>query len=172
MANNINMQKNNISSYYRTDRAAKVIYGAILIFAFLISQDSHSNVTALSAATSTFFAAFAIVLAEIYAEILGKTIKQKKPLTKNQRIEIEQDSLAIISISLWPIIFFMASWAGLFGLQTAFNLSYGFYILILFGFSYWASMLSGNSKVKALITTSIISLLGLIVVLVKYFLGH
>lgn len=72
------MESTAFNRYYGNDRAAKVVYGSILIFAYLMTQNHSKNATALSLVSGTFFAAVTIVLAEVYAEILGKTIHQKK----------------------------------------------------------------------------------------------
>ena len=166
------MRTTTLAKYYGNDRAAKVVYGAILIFAYLITQNHSNDDTALSLVSGTFFAAVAIVLAEIYAEILGKTIRQKKRLSKHQRLEVVQDSLAIISVSFWPSFLFLLSHLGLFSVQIAFNLSYAFLLKILFIFSYWASRLSEHSKLAAMATACIVSAVGLFVVFAKYALGH
>ena len=166
------MHKSTLTRYYGNDKAAKVVYGAILIFAYLITQNHSNNDTALSLVSGTFFAAVAIVLAEIYAEILGKTIRQKKRLSKHQRLEVEQDTLAIMSVSFWPSFLFLLSHLGIFSVQIAFNLSYAFLLTILFIFSYWASRLSEHSKLAAVVTASIVSAVGLIVVFAKYAFGH
>lgn len=166
------MSKNIIQKYYGNDRASKVVYGTILIYAYLISQHYSNHFTAVSLMVGTFFAALAIVIAEIYSEIIGKTIKQKKPLTKQQRSEIAQDSFAIISVSLWPSFIFLLSYLGLVTTQVAFNISYVFLITTLIVFSYWASRLSGFSVKRSVLTALIISAIGVSVVFIKYFLSH
>jgi hypothetical protein len=158
--------------YYGTDRAAKAIYGVVLIFAFLIGQGHDSDKSSLSLVFSTFFAGVAIVLAEIYSEILGKTIRQKNRLSKNQRKEIERDSLAIISVSFWPSLVFACSAIGLFSTQVAFNVSYGLCLAALFLFSFWAARLSNFSTFTAVGRAALIVALGLVVVIAKYELGH
>ncbi len=166
------MAKNRLEKYYDNDRAAKVIYGAVLIFAFIVGQGHNGQNTSFSVAAGTFFAAIAIVLAEVYAEVLGKTIRHKRKLTKQERKEIEQDSLAIISVSIWPTVIFLLSGFGLYNLHSAFNISYVLLLFILFIFSYWASMLSGRSRSTSLLRGVVASLVGLLVVFAKYALGH
>lgn len=161
-----------LQKYYGTDRAAKAIYGVVLIFAYLIGQGHSSEQTSLSLAFGTFFAGVAIVLAEIYAEILGKTIRQKNKLTKNQRKEIEQDSLAIVSVSFWPSLVFALSSLGLYSIQSAFNISYLLCLAALFLFSFWASRLSNFTVFTAAVRATIVVALGVLVVVAKYELGH
>lgn len=164
--------KKYLEQYYGNDRATKSIYGAILIFAFLIGQEHNRHDSALPLVFSTLFAAIAIVLAEIYAELLGKTIKHKKALNKKDRLELEQDSLAIISVSLWPSFIFFLSYLGLYSIQSAFILSYILLLTIIFIFSYWANRLSKYTKLKSFLIALAISAIGLFVISLKYSLGH
>ena len=168
----IYMKKSSLEQYYGNDRASKVIYGTILIFAYLVTQSHDDGAAALELVIGTFFAAVAIVLAEIYAEILGKTIRHKRKMSKDERVEVERDSFAIISVSFWPSFLFLLSYIGLYSVQTAFMISYSFLLGILFVFSFWASRLSEQSQSRAVMTATIISALGLAVVFAKYFLGH
>lgn len=166
------MKTSTLAKYYGNDRAAKVIYGSILIFAYLLTQDHNNNASALALVSGTFFAAVAIVLAEIYAEILGKTIRQKKRLNKQQRTEVEKDSLAIVSVSFWPSFFFLLSYLGVFSVQMAFNISYVLLLAILFMFNYSASRLSEQSKLVSIVMASLVTAIGLIIIIAKYTLGH
>jgi len=166
------MKKNLLEKYYGTDQAAKSIYGIILIFVYIITQSAGEGDAPASLALGTFLAAVAIVLAEIYSEIIGKTIKQKHKLTSKQRIEIEKDSLAIIGVSLWPALFFLLSSFGLYSSNIAFYLSYTYCIVTLFAFSYLAGRLSGFTKYGSLLNGVVTSIIGLAVVIAKYTLDH
>ncbi len=120
----------------------------------------------------TLFAAVAIVLAEVYSEILGKTIRNKRKLSRAERKEIAQDSLAIVSVSFWPSVIFLLSYLGLYSVHSAFNISYSLLLAVLFIFSYWAGRLSKFSRSGALLMAFATSAVGLVVVFAKYALGH
>lgn len=165
-------KKKSIERYYGNDRASKVIYGVILISAYLITQGHSDGTTALSLTFGTLFAAVAIVVAEVYSDIIGRTIKNKRELTKAERHEIEKDSLAIVSVSIWPSVLFFLSHLGLFSVQTAFYISYLLLLSVLILFSYIASRLSDKSKLKSFLWAGIITFVGVGVVLIKYNLGH
>ena len=166
------MAKNSIQRYYGNDRAAKVIYGTILIFAYPITQSHNDETSSLTLVTGTFFAAVAIVVAEIYAEILGKTIRNQKKLSKHERLEIQKDSLAIVSVSFWPSFLFFLSHFGLFSVQSVFKLSYLLLLTILVIFSYWSARLSNYSKGGSIVISATVSCIGLLVIILKYTLGH
>lgn len=164
--------KNLFQRYYGKDRAAKSIYGAILIYVFVASMHISPNDSYFLAALGIFAAGITIVFAEVYAEIIGMTIKQKGPLTKNQAHEILDDSLAIASVSLVPTIFFILCAIGLFSLNVAFLLSYGYCLSVLLAFSYWASRLSGYSQKRSVIASVITLSIGLVIIGLKFNFGH
>lgn len=162
----------NVVHYYGKDRAAKSIYGAILIFVFIASMqiiDSESN---LKTAIGIFAAGISIVFAEIYSEIIGMTIKQKGPITKPQIKEITNDSLAIASVSLVPTIFFALSAFKVYSIDIAFMLSYVFCLSVLLVFSYWASRLSGYTKLHSFLTAAVTTLIGIFIIVLKFMVGH
>lgn len=166
------MTRNIFQQYYGNARATKVIYGTILIAAFLITKDHIGENSSLAVAISTFFAAIAIVFAEIYSELLGETIRKNKKLSRTERNAIEKDTFAIISVSILPSIVFLVSYVGLYSTQVAFTISYTLLLIILIVFSFWAVRLSGATTLKALVISIIISVIGIAVVLLKYSLGH
>lgn len=164
--------KNNLEKYYGNNRASKAIYGALLIFVFIVGME-HSGVTEpLPMALKTFVAAITIVFAEVYAEIIGERIKQKGKLDRKERRAIVDDALAIASVAVWPSLIFLLSGTGLYGAETAFNLAMTFCLGILFIFSYWATRMSGVSKFYSFILASITLVIGLVVIALKYVFGH
>lgn len=161
-----------IQHLYNGTRAAKAVYGTILIFATLIAFQHTEETNAYGLALSTILAALAIVLAEIYSEILGETIRQRSKLTRAERKEIWRDSFAIISVSIWPALFFLGSKIGLWTVPVAFFIGYGYCLLILFVFSYWSSRLSGLNKPNSILRSCVLVAIGLGVVIAKYSLAH
>ena len=166
------MYSRKIEQYFGNERATKAVYGAILLFAYLISISHKAEVSASSIALGTFFAALAIVIAEVYAELIGKTISHKKKLYRKELRTITKDSFAIISVSIWPTVIFLISNVGLFSISTAFNLSFAFLLIVVFIFSYWSFSVRGTRKISAILLSSAVTLLGLAVIIAKYTLGH
>lgn len=166
------MKSEFLKKYITGEKATKAIYGSVLIFAFLIGQSQESDSSPLNLVAATVFASVAIVLAEIYSELLGKTIKYKRKLKKPERLELEKDSLTILSIGLYSAMLFLLSYLGLYSLSTAFNLAYSFLLIILFAASYVASRLSNYNKRKSFFVAIITTIVGLITVFTKYLVGH
>ena len=166
------MRSKYLHKYYGNNRAAKVIYGTILIFVVLIGL-SHSTITSsITLAVTTFVAALTIVFAEIYSEIIGFTVKNKGPLTKSERTEVYEDSFAIASISFWPSIILLISGTGLYSVSTALSIGYLFCIITLVSFSYWAARLSSFSIQKSFFIAVVTAAIGLCIIALKYEFGH
>lgn len=161
-----------LQKYYGKDRAAKAIYGSILIFVFIAGVHFVSGESALGTALSIVVASITIVFAEVYAEFIGMTIKQRGVLSHKQALEIWEDTLAIASVSLVPACFFVLSNFKIFSISAAFFLSYMYCLSILFVFSYWASRLSGYGKGRSFVAASITLLIGLTIIWLKFMFGH
>lgn len=166
------MKQSLLNKYYGNNRAAKVIYGTILIFVFLIGL-GHSNITSsVELAIKTFIAALTIVFAEIYSEIIGFTIKNKGPLSRDERKEVYEDSFAIASTSFWPSIILLFSATGIYSVTTALYVGYLFCLVTLVAFSYWAARLGKSSKLKSFMFAFVTAGIGIIIISLKYAFGH
>lgn len=165
-------RENILQKYYGKDRAAKAIYGSILIFVFIAGIHLVNGESALAVAASILVASLTIVIAEVYSEFIGITIKNKKPLSKKQAREVWDDTVVIASISILPTIFFLISNFNIISIPAAFLLSYIYCMAVLFVFSFWASRLSGFSKKRSILTSLITLFIGLAIILAKYMFGH
>lgn len=161
-----------LKKYYGNNHAAKVIYGIILMFGALVGLAASGPSSELATALKAFIAALTIIVAEDYAEIIGFTIKHKRALSKQERSDIFADTFAIATFTLTPSVILLASATGLYTLTTAFNLAFGYCLLVLFMFSYWAGRLSNYSKQKALLIAILTAGLGMIIILMKYEFSH
>lgn len=152
-------------------RSSKAVYGIILITVALIGFERHTADHA-DIVFKVLLAAIVIVLAEIYSEYLGEKIKQKKTLSKKERKDIVHDASAIFTVSLYPAIVFLISALGLYSAETAFKITYALSLVGLGAFGYIASVYAGDTKFESLKRTAAAVFIGLIVILLKYELGH
>lgn len=160
-----------VSSSLIGSRSSKAVYGVILITVALIGFEK-SAANPFDVALKVMLAAIVIVLAEIYSEYLGEKIKRKQALSKKERKEIAYDTSAIFTVSLYPAVVFIFSGLGLFSVDTAFNITYVLSLVGLGTFGYIASIYAGDSKFVSLKRTAVAVLIGLLVILLKYELGH
>lgn len=152
-------------------RSSKAVYGVILITAVLIGFESKDT-EPIQVIFRVIFAAFIIVLAEVYSEYLGEKIRHKRSLSRQERKEIAHDALAILVVSLYPAAVFLMSYFGLFTTATAYDISYTLSLAALGLFGYIASMYSGCTKFTAIKRAATAVFIGLIVILLKYEFGH
>lgn len=158
--------------YYGTNRAAKAIYGAILLFVFIAGLKHQTGSTPTELAGSTFIAAITIVVAEIYSEIIGERIKSKGVLNRPKRRAIINDAFAIAGVSIWPSIIMLGSATGLYTTGTAITVALAYLLAILLGFSYWANRETGLSRLRSLIWGLATLGVGVGVIWLKYAFGH
>jgi hypothetical protein len=161
-----------LERYYGSNRAAKVIYGAILLFVFIAGMHHKGVSGAMTMAVSTLVAALTIVFAEVYSEVIGERIKQRGKLTHAERRDIVRDAVAILSMSIWPSLIFLLSGTKLFALETAYTLAMAFCLAILLAFSYWANRMSGLSRNWSLLWAGVTLVIGVAVIVLKYKYGH
>lgn len=156
---------------YGNEYAAKVLYGTILLFVALLGLNASGISSGYLASTEVFIALVAIIIAEDYAELIGFTIKNKRVLNKRERHEIFEDTFAITTFCLPPVIILLFSESGLYDLNTAFIISYIYCVSILFVFSYYANILSNYSRLRSFVTAAAIACTGLMIVILKYSFG-
>lgn len=159
------------SSTLGGERASKAIYGIILISVTLIGLKAHDT-DPMAIAVKIFVAAMAIVVAEVYSEILGESIRHQKALNSEERRTIVYNAMAIATVSLYPIIVFLLSKLGLYSVDTAFTIALVLNMLGLAAFGYYAIKSSGATKHQALVKGSILAGIGLIIVIAKFTVGH
>ncbi|QQS18181.1 hypothetical protein IPL68_06130 [Candidatus Saccharibacteria bacterium] len=156
-----------MNQHYGNQHAAKVLYGTILLFVTLVGLDASGISTGYWAALNAFIAVLAIIVAEDYAELIGFTIKNKRALNKQERREIFDDTVAVATFCLVPIVILLVSETSLYSVATAFNYTFLYCVSVLFVFSYWAARLSGYQKLRSLITATITASIGLAIIYIK-----
>lgn len=157
--------------YFGRERSAKAIYGLILITATLIGLKSSTSAQ-LNVAVETFAAAFIIVIAEVFSEIIGKKIEHKRNLSTQERKDIIDNTMTIALSTVYPTIIFVLSWLGLYSITSAFILALAFGIIGLGAFGYISARSIGHSIIKALAEAVIICIIGSAIILVKYYVWH
>ena len=157
--------------YFNGNKAAKATYGIILITVMLIGLQ-HMNQGIIHILQTLFFGGLTIVFAEIYAEVLGETIKNKGVLTKQEKRNIRRDTFVISTVSLYPIFIFLFAFLNIITEDLAFKISFGGLLLALTFFGYIASFVSGKTRGKSILRGLLIGFVGFIIILLKYFSSH
>ena len=161
--------KDFVNLHYGNQHAAKVIYGTLLLFVALIGIGSSGVSSGYLAALESLIAALAIIIAEDYAELIGFTIKNKRKLNAKERRGIFEDTVAVATFCLVPILVLLGSESGFYSLDAAFSATYALCVLVLLIFSYWASRLSRYNRPKSFLIAVITASIGIAIILAKFF---
>ncbi len=160
------------SNYTGNTRAAKAIYGIILMFVLLYGLDSFDHQSSFDIAVKLFLGAVSITMAEVYSEIVGEKISTQSKIPHTKRMEILNDGFAIVSVSITPILLFLLASINILSLDIAFWLSYAYFLSVLFIFNYYAGVASHASKSMALVYAFSASAVGIVVIAIKLAFGH
>jgi hypothetical protein len=160
------------NKYFGNTRAAKAIYGIILTFVLLYGLDHLGMQDAASIAIKLLLGAVSITVAEIYAETVGERISKKRKLHRSEKKQITEDAMAIISVTMLPVVFFLMAAIDIISVNAAYALGYSYYLLALFAFNYYAGVLSKASKRNAFLFALVSTVIGVLAISIKYAFGH
>ena len=150
---------------------AKIIYGTIIILVVDLAMEDHPPSPG-GVVVTILFAGLGVALADLYSEIIGMRIREKRNLTWNERNHIIKEVSAVMMGALFPLPFFILAWIGIFSLEFAFVLAKWTMVGILLFYGYIASKLSGYGQIWSIVSGIIICTVGLMVVLLKSYFGH
>lgn len=161
------MFKFTLNKYYGAHRAAKAIYGIILISVLLLALE-HSGGDFNEIFVKLFVGSITIVFAEIFSEFLGETISKQGKLSLEDKKEIFSDNFAITSIAFIPITVFLLSLLGLYSIEVAFTISFILLLVVLALFAFVALKTIGYKSILAIIITIVFVVFGITIMLLKF----
>jgi VIT1/CCC1 family predicted Fe2+/Mn2+ transporter len=139
-----------IEAHLGTQQVARVIYGAIIGMALVVSLEAHPPRPGVVAGTLLATAA-AVGLAELYSEIVGAETRNRRRVRRDQLGHILRDVAAVGFGIAFPAVFFFLAAVGLLEDDTAFVVAkwsglgligfYGFIAGRLSGAGLWVSAL-------------------------------
>jgi VIT1/CCC1 family predicted Fe2+/Mn2+ transporter len=139
-----------IEAHLGSRQVARVIYGAIIGMALVVSLEAHPPRPGVVAGTLLATAA-AVGLAELYSEIVGAETRNRRRVRRDQLGHILRDVAAVGFGIAFPAVFFFLAAVGLLEDDTAFVVAkwsglglisfYGFIAGRLSGAGLWVSAL-------------------------------
>jgi hypothetical protein len=139
-----------IEAHLGSRQVARVIYGAIIGMAIVLSLQHHPPRPGVVAATLLATAA-AVGLAEIYSEVVGAETRTRRRIEREEVGHILDDVAAVALGIGFPAVFFVLAAAGVLEPDTAFTVAkwsglglisfYGFVAGRLAGAGLWVSLL-------------------------------
>jgi len=139
-----------VEAHLGTQQVARVIYGAIIGMALVVSLEAHPPRPGVVAA-SLVATAVAVGLAEFYSDVVGSQTRNRRRVGVEQAGHILEDVAAVAFGISFPAVFFVLAAAGVLEDDTAFTIAkwsglgvigfYGFIAGRLAGASLWLSLL-------------------------------
>lgn len=151
--------------------AGKVVYGSIVALTLMIVLD-FEDARAGAAVIALLGALVAVACAEAYAEVLEEMLLHRRPLTRAERLRIVEGVALHMVPGLAPVAFFVLAATGALGLETAYGLAEWTGIALLGLLAFAAYRAAGGSVARSLLAGTLLTGVGLVVVVLKLVLEH
>ena len=155
-----------ISAHLASRQVTRVVYGAIIGLALIVTLEKHPPTAGVAIGT-LIATAFAVAFAEIYAEYVGTETRERHRITRSEFAHMLDDAVAVAFGVAFPGVFFLLSLAGLIELDTAFRLAKwsGLGLIAYYGFC--AGRLAGASLQRSFLQAVAVAAIGSIVIAFK-----
>jgi len=157
--------------FFTAPRATHAVYGSIVVLAVVTGLD-EASASARQAFLGSVGAALAVVLAEIYADMIGTTLREKRPPNREEWQEFTIDVAFGFGAACFPALFFLLARLDAIGLGTAFALAEWVGIGVLWVYALVASRAAGQGIIRAVFWAGIVTVCGVVLVELKKFAGH
>jgi hypothetical protein len=156
-----------VRNHLEAQAVTHAIYQSVLVLAIVFSLERHPP------ADGTLLAyviggAIAVGLADLYAGVIGRMIRERQPATRRA---VQSDAVAIlqgiaVAVAL-PIVFFSLHRLGLVAVQRAFDLTEWTELILIGLYAFVANRLAGFSVRHSLLLGGATTLIGLLLVGLK-----
>jgi hypothetical protein len=152
-------------------RAGHAVYGSIIVLAFVTGMDEVS-----ASAREAFFgvlgAAIAVALSEMYADMIGATIRERRTPNRDEYREFGVDMAFGFGAALFPGLFFLLAWLEVITLGRAFTIAEWGGVGILFGYALVATRAANMKLSHSLLWAAGLTACGIGLVELKKAAGH
>jgi len=131
-----------IEAHLGSPQVARVIYGAIIGMALVVSLQAHPPRAGVVAAT-LLATAIAVGLAELYSDVVGAETRNRRRVGRDQVGHILRDAAAVAFGICFPAVFFVLAAAGALELDTAFTIAKWSGLGLIGFYGFLAGRLSG-----------------------------
>jgi hypothetical protein len=148
-----------IMAHLRSGQVARVVYGAIIGLALVVSLESHPP-KAGQVVAALLGTAVAVALAEVYSDTLGERTRQRGEIAGSRFATIVEDGLAVAFGIAFPAVFFVLAAAGALEVETAFTVAKWTGLGLVGFYGYCAGRLAGAGHGRALLQALAVGLVG------------
>jgi len=148
-----------IEAHLGSRQVARVIYGAIIGMALVVSLEHHPPRPGVMVGTLLATAA-AVGLAELYSEVVGAETRNRRRVEREQLREIVDDVGAVAFGIAFPAVFFVLAAARVLEVDTAFTIAKwsGLGLISFYGFV--AGRLAGARRGASLLQALVVGVVG------------
>jgi hypothetical protein len=148
-----------IEAHLGSRQVARVIYGAIIGMALVVSLEHHPPRPGVMVGTLLATAA-AVGLAELYSEVVGAETRNRRRVEREQLREMLDDVGAVAFGIAFPAVFFVLAAASLLEAHTAFTVAKwsGLGLISFYGFV--AGRLAGAGRITSLLQALAVGVIG------------
>jgi hypothetical protein len=148
-----------IEAHLGSRQVARVIYGAIIGMALVVSLEHHPPRPGVMVGTLLATAA-AVGLAELYSEVVGAETRNRRRVEREQLGEMLDDVGAVAFGIAFPAVFFLLAAASVLEDHTAFTIAKwsGLGLISFYGFV--AGRLAGAGRAASLLQALVVGVVG------------
>jgi hypothetical protein len=148
-----------VEEHLESNQVSRVIYGAIIGLALVVSLEHDPPRPAVMVATLVG-TGVAVGLAELYSEVVGTEVRTRRHIERARVSEIATDVAAVVFGITFPAVFFLLSSLDVMEIATAFDFAKwsGLALIGLYGFC--AARLSGMGWAAALVQAAAVASIG------------
>ena len=126
--------------------SARLVYGAVVILSTLPAIDS-TKVDVATQSGTVLLATFAVVFAELYSDIVGTMIQERRRRTHSELVTMTTQLSSSALAAVPPLALTLPAWAGVMSVQAAGSVSAWLLIGVVFAFGFAAARAAGASIV-------------------------
>ncbi len=155
-----------VEAHLSSRQVARVIYGAIIGMALIVSLQDHPPSSGVMVAT-LLATGLAVALAELYSEWVGIEISRRRQIMSDELRRVAAGVIAVAFGISFPAVFFLLAAAGALEVDTAFTLAKwsGLGLVAFYGFC--AGRLAGDGLPAALLQAVAVGLIGGVLIALK-----
>lgn len=140
-------------------RASHAVYGSIIVLAVITGLD-EASATSRESLLAVVGLAVAVGLSQIYADMIGSTLREARPLKPDEWLEISANVAFGFGAALLPAIFFVLATVGVLSLGHAFSIAEWAGITVIWVYVFAAARGAGLTLVRALMWSAVFTACG------------
>lgn len=151
--------------------SGRIVYGAVVILAALLAVDS-TKATYTTQIGATLLAAFAVLFAEVYSDVVGTMIRERRRLSHGELVAMTTELGSLVLAAVPPVVLTVLAAVGVMSLSTAETLSVWLLVALLFSLGFAAARMAGGSILGSAVGAAVLLGLGIAMVLFKVAVMH